>query len=117
VVLRPGGEPRCGLGLRDRHEIVVGNRIFVFLAQKPLLDQQVDAGRRGVREFPLEQPDRARVLLASEDELGLFFALGYLLPDGHRDGQHDGHDGHAHEQGGHGIAMLPRSAKPPCLTR
>jgi len=46
--------------------LLVTPTILVLLPEKSLLDEDVDVRRRGVRELPLKQRDRVRVLLAAE---------------------------------------------------
>jgi hypothetical protein len=53
---------------------------------------------------PLEHADRASVLLAAKDQLGLFLALGHLVPDRHHHRQHDAHDAHRNQQRDHGVS-------------
>jgi hypothetical protein len=103
-----------GLVREDRHEIVVGNRVLVFLAEKALLDQHVERRRVGVGELPLEQGNRAHVLVAAEHQLFLFFARHHVGPDRQQSSHDDGHHAHADQQGCHRVA----ARRPPqALTR
>ena len=116
---RLGAPLRTGLrgsGLRgdrrrhDRREIVVGDRVFVFLAEEPLFNEKIDAwGKDAWAAFSLEQPNGARVLLASKDKLGFFFTARRLLPHGHGHRHYDGHDAHADQKDGHRVALLAAS--------
>ena len=94
----------------QRQELAVfRHRVLVFLAQEPVLDQKVEARGQCVRQVGVLEPEegnRARVLLAAEDELGLFFPLRLVTPDWHRDRQQNGHDGERDEQRRHGISAL-----------
>ena len=98
---RRGAWQLSGTGLvcgaqKERCEIVIGNRIFVLLAEVSLLDEHVDARRKSAGpRFALEQPNRPCVLLASEDELRFFLSLHGLAPHRHGNGHHDGHDAQA----------------------
>ena len=102
--------PRLLRAELQRHELAVfRHRVLVFLAQEPVLDQKVDARGKGVRQVGVLEPeegDRARVLLAAENELGLLFPLRLVTPDRHRDRQQNGHDGERDEQRRHGISAL-----------
>src|SRR5439155_13451266 len=79
---RAGLRCRAWRGLSDgkRHEVVVRDRVFVLLAQEPLLHEHVDVGRVGVCILTLEHADRVHVLLAAEDQLFFLFALRGVLP-------------------------------------
>src|SRR4029077_6231067 len=59
-------------GSGDIVEVLVGDRIFVFLAEKMPLHEHVHARREGLA-LRLEESDRANVLVAAEDQL--FFLL------------------------------------------
>jgi hypothetical protein len=101
--------PRCAGGLlrlRDRHEIIVRDRILVLLPQKLLLDEYIESWRIRVGEFPLKKSDRTGDLLAAKDQFCLFFALGCLLPHRHRDRHHHGHDRQADDERRHRVASL-----------
>ena len=94
-------------GERDRDEFVVGDRILEFLAQEPLLDEQIETWRkRAGTVLALEQADRPRVLFTAKHELGLFFTLRDLLPDRHDGGHHDRHDAETDNQHHHRVAAL-----------
>jgi hypothetical protein len=99
---------RRGCGTQEeRGEIVIGDRIFVFLPHVSLLDEHINAGRKCARpRLALEQPDRPCVLLASKDKLRFFIPLHGLAPHGHGDGHHDGHDAHADQERGHRVPFL-----------
>lgn len=71
-----------------------------------MFDQDVNRGRRRIREFALEQANRARVLLAAENELFLFLAGRHVGPYGHQGAHQHGHDAHADQQRGHRIAAV-----------
>ena len=92
-----------------RLELAVGgHRIFVLLAEELLLHQHVDVGRAGAgahASFP--QADGADVLLAAENQLRLFLALGLVTPRRKGGAHQDGHHGQAHQQSRHGISTLP----------
>jgi hypothetical protein len=103
---RSGGGAAGG----QRDEVGVRNRVFVFLAKEALQDEHIKGRRRGVRIFALKQTNGAGVLLTSENQLLLFFALRCLLPHRHRDGHHDGHDRHHHQQGHHRVAVFGLTA-------
>ncbi len=94
----------------QRHELAVfRHRVLVFPAQEPVLDKKVDARGKCVGQVGVLEPekgDRARVLLAAENELGLLFPLRLVTPDRHRDRQQNGHDGERDEQRRHGISAL-----------
>ena len=102
----PGSLLRCN-GEKDWNEIVIGDRIFVLLAEKSLVYQEIDVGRqRSWTRFPLEQADRPRVLLAAEHELGFLLPSSHLVPHRHRRRHHDRRDAQADEQRGHGVSLL-----------
>jgi len=106
--------------VRERHEVVVGNRILVFLSQKLLLNQHVQIGRIRVRGAALKHADGMSVLLAAEHKLFFFLALGHLSPDRQGRAHQDGHDRQPDNQGRHGIALLALSLGRRCgfaLTR
>ena len=107
---------RQALSNGNDHEVVVGDRILVLLAQEPLIDEHVKVRRVRVREFPLEHANRVDVLQTSEDQLFFFFALPGVFPDRHGDRHHHRHDAHGDEQGRHCIPSLT-AAPPDCLTR
>src|SRR5205814_667416 len=54
---------------RDHHEIVIGDGVFEFLAEKPLLDEGIHVGRVGVGEFALIEANRMRVLQPAANAL------------------------------------------------
>ena len=89
---------------RDHHEIVIGDGVFEFLAEKPLVDEGIHVRRVGVGEFALIKANRMGVLQPAENELFLLFALRRLPPDGHGHRHHDGHDAHGDNQRRHGVA-------------
>jgi hypothetical protein len=106
---------RCaGLSLRlsERHEVFVRNRVLVLLPQEFLLDEHVERRGVGAGELPLEHADRVRDLLAAEDQLLFLLTLDHLLPDGHDNGHHHGHDSDTDNQGSHGVAGLRAPSRP-----
>ena len=111
---RRSGSGRVDAGLlaadADQLELARGrHRVLVLLAQEPSLDERVDARGKGVRDVRVlesEESDRAGVLLATKDELGFFFASGFVPPDRHRDRQQDRHDDESDQQGSHGVPAL-----------
>ncbi len=88
----------------DHVEIFLSDRIEVFLAKEPALDQDVDARRERVRVLCAVQGYRTRVLLAAEDQLRFLLALGSVAPRRERDAHEDGHHGEADKQRRHGVA-------------
>ena len=117
ATLRRGwrGRSRHGLAGENRLEIVLRDRILVPLPEKVLLDEDIERRRIRVGVLSPEQANSPRVLLAAENQLLFLLALRDLLPDGHRDRHHDGHDAHGDEQSGHRIAALT-SEQCFCLT-
>jgi hypothetical protein len=103
-LLRSTCRARNRLPGQNRLEIVVSDGIFVFLAEKPLFDQNVEAWRRGVRVLGAEQPQRADVLETAEDQFVFLLALRCLFPDRHRDGHHDRRDAHGNQEHRHRVA-------------
>jgi len=103
-------DPWLLAGAADQGELAVGrHRVLVLLAQEPALDERVDARGKGIRDvrvFEFEESDRAGVLLATEDQLGFFFASRFVPPDRHRDRQQDRHDGESNQQGRHRVPAL-----------
>jgi hypothetical protein len=124
---RRGASTRCSWGrsgrrstllcLGQRHEVVVGNRVFVLLAQKFLFDQQIESRRIGVGKLPLKQSDRAGDLFATKDHFFFFFTLNGLFPHWHRDGHHHGHDRQADNQRRHGVSSFRAPSIDFVLTR
>jgi hypothetical protein len=104
---RRGNAPRR-TATRDWNQlkVIVRHRIFVFLPEESLLDEKVDGGRIGVREFLLEQADRTGVLPPAKNQLFFTFPLRKLRPDGHRHRQHYSHDAQADKESGHGVATV-----------
>ncbi len=106
----PAGRRHAGPAARHRAadrndlEVVVGDRVLVFLPQELLLDEDVQGRREGVRVAALEQHDGAPVLLAAPDQLLFLLALGDMRPHGQRSRHHHGHHAHSDEQRGHGVA-------------
>ena len=80
--------------------------ILVLLAEKALLNQQVDGRRCGIGELSLENSDCTRVLLAAKDELLFLFALSHVRPDRQHHAHQDRHYAQAHQQRGHSVASL-----------
>jgi len=107
---RAGGT--CATGRRtdrQRHEVVVGDRVLVFLPQVPLAYQQINVRRVRVGGLALEQCNGVDVLLAAEDQLLFLLALRHLFPHRHGDGEHDGHDAHGDQESGHRVSpFVPR---------
>jgi hypothetical protein len=96
----------CPAPGRNRLEVVVSDRVFVFFAEELLLNEHINRRRKGICETTLEEADGPGVLLAAPNELFLLFALRHVRPDrqGHR--HHDRHDVEADEQGSHGVAAI-----------
>jgi hypothetical protein len=90
----------------DGNEILARDRIFVFLAEKALLNEHIKSRWRRVCVFSLEETDGARVLLTSKDQFLFLFALRELLPDRHRHGQHHGHDAHGDDEHRHRVTAF-----------
>jgi hypothetical protein len=86
-------------------EVVVRDRVLVLLAEEMPLDEHIHA-RREHPVLPLEQANRAGVLVPAEDELFFLLALRLLAPHGHRDGHQDRHHRQRHEQRGHRVTSL-----------
>jgi hypothetical protein len=78
-------------------EVFTRDRVLPLLAEVSLRDENVDINRIGV-VLDLEERDRARVLLAAEDQLELLLAHRLLAPSGQRGAHPDGRDGHRDEQ-------------------
>lgn len=93
----------------DRAEVLAGDGILVFLAEEFLLDEHVDV-RRERTVLLVEQPDRPRVLLAAENQLGLLFPSHLVTPDGKRGRQQDRHDREHRQQRGHRVARIAARA-------
>ena len=93
------------LGSDDAPLSVFGHRVFVFLAEVFLADQEIEVGRiRAAADFAPEFLDRVRDLAGAEDQLGLFFTFRRRAPRGHRHAGDDAHDRDADQQRGHRIA-------------
>jgi hypothetical protein len=90
----------------DRHEVVVGNGVLIFLSKEFLLDQHVESGRQRARILAAEKRDRPRILLTAKDELCFLLALSGLLPYRKRRSHHDRHHAERHQQGGHRVSVL-----------
>src|SRR3954469_3637828 len=86
--------------LADKLKVVVGDRIFVFFADKSACHEQVDATGHRLRAG-LVQPQGAHVLLAAEDQFFFLFALRLLAPDRQRDRHQHRHHRQRDQQGGH----------------
>jgi hypothetical protein len=97
---------RRRLARYDGDEVVVRDRIFVFLTQEVLFDQHIQIGRRGVRELALKEANCMSVLLPAEYQLLFFLALGHLFPHWHGDCHHDGHDAQGNQQDHHRVALF-----------
>jgi hypothetical protein len=100
------GQRRAGA---NRNELVVGDRVFVFLPEVMSLDQDVDARRQRL-VLGLEQANRADVLLSAEHELFFLLPLGVVAPHRERDGHQDRHDRQGHEQRGHRVTICSAKA-------
>jgi hypothetical protein len=96
--------------LRERHEVLAGDRVLVLLAEKLLLDQHVKGRRIRVGELPLKHPDRVGDGLAPENELLFFLPLCHLFPHRHGDGHHDRDDREPDDQGRHRVAVVRGTA-------
>jgi hypothetical protein len=96
--------------LQQGREIVIRDRVFVLLAQEPLLDERIDAGWERVGVPALEEPDSAGVLFAAKDELFFLLALRHLLPCRHDDCEEHGHDAHGDQKGRHCVTRLSAAA-------
>jgi hypothetical protein len=92
---------------RNDLKVAVRDRILVLLPKETLLHEYVDARRKVSRpHLPLIQVDRARVLLAPENELRLFLPLHLMAPDRHRHRHEERHDSDTHQQCSHRIPAL-----------
>lgn len=101
----------------QRLKILAGDRVFEFLTQEPLLDQNVEVRRERARaSSTLIQSNGARILLSAKDELRLFFALRRLFPDRQRHAEQHAYDGKRHQQCRHRIAAVGTSPRERVLT-
>lgn len=92
---------------RNDAELAVGRHgIPIFLPQVFPLHEDVEARREGVSVLGPEERNSPGVLLATKDELRLFFATRQMAVGRHRDRHEHRHHCDAHEEGGHGIATL-----------
>jgi len=108
-----GCSRNAGSGLpsdrQDDELAVLRHRVLVFLAQKPALDEHVDARRPGIRVvlvLVFEESNRARVLLAAPDELSFLLAASLMPPDRHGDRHQNRHNSQRDQQGGHRVTPL-----------
>jgi hypothetical protein len=86
---------------------VLSHRVLVFLAEEPLLNEDVDAWREVAgSHLPLVMVDGPRILLAAEDELDFLFPLRLVPPDGHGDRHQHHHDRERDQQRRHRIPAL-----------
>jgi hypothetical protein len=99
-------------GRAEQIEVVVGDGILELLPQEMPLHEHVDA-RRECAGLPLEQPDRADVLLPAEDELVFLLPLSLMAPHGHGDGHEDRHHRDRHQQGRHRVTGFPVTSLTP----
>src|SRR5207247_1549814 len=104
---RSGSRARRALTLNEDLKIAVRNRIFEFFPEIVLVEKNVDRRRQDARSMPaLIQADGMDVLLAPKNELGFLLTWCRVLPNGHDDGEQDGHDAQCDEQNRHCIAVL-----------
>jgi hypothetical protein len=101
-----------GRGWRQQHEVVVGDGILVFLAEKLLFNQNVDARRERIRKLALKEHDAARVLVSAPNELLFLLALHHVRPHGQRHAHEHGHHAEANQQRGHRVALLSAGTAP-----
>lgn len=94
------------LPLVERLEVVIGHRVFVFLAQELPLHQRVDRRRVLIVVLRPIEIDRERVLLHPEEQLGLFLPLRLVAPDRQQRRHHDPHHRHCHQARRHRIPAL-----------
>jgi hypothetical protein len=88
----------------ERLEVVVRNRVLVFLADEVSIHERVESGRKR-SHLGLVQANRANVLLAAEDELFFLLALGLVPPHGQYDRHQDRHHRQRHQQRGHRVTV------------
>jgi hypothetical protein len=102
---RGGGQDgaRC-----HEFEVTVRDGVLVFLAEEPLLDQDIHRRRVGAAILPLEERNGPSVLLTAKNQLGFLLATSRRLPGGHGRAHHDRHDAHRDEQRDHGVPEFIR---------
>ena len=105
---RRGDRAGLGRGTLVQHlEITARDRVLVALSKELLVEQHIEIRGKRAGELALEQPDGARVLFASPDELRFPLALHLLAPRGHGRGHENSHDGNRDEQRCHRMAGFP----------
>ena len=96
---------------RDYSELaVLRHRILVLLPQVLPLHEDVDARRKGVAVPGSKQRHGACVLLAAKHEFRFLFALRQMPVRRHRSRHQHSHDRNAHQERGHRVAALGRTA-------
>ena len=91
-----------GLGSDPDHvEIFISDWIDVLLAEELALNEDIDTRRKGIGVLGAVQRNRARVLLAPEDQLRFLLALGFVPIRGKGNAHENGHHGQADEQRRH----------------
>jgi hypothetical protein len=93
-------------GGRDELEVVVRDRILVFLSQEALLDEDLEVRRKGIGVLPLEQSNRPRILVTAPDEFFLPLSLRKVGPDGQGSTHEHGHDAQTDQERGHCVAAV-----------
>jgi len=88
----------------ERLEVVVRDRVLVFLADEMSVHQRVESRRKSTH-LRLVESNRANVLLAPKDELFFLLALGLVPPHGQHDRHHDRHHRQGHQQRGHRVTV------------
>ncbi len=108
LLLLRAGLPWHSLSGRDEIPLTaLGHRIFVFLAQEPLLDEDVQTRREiAAAHLPRVEVDRPRDLFAAKHQLGFLLALGLRAPYRHRHRHQQHHHADADEQRRHRVAAL-----------
>ena len=95
---------RCA-AVVERQEIVVGDRIFVFLAEELHVVELIEALRRGAGPHPaLVKAEGPHVLLPAKEQLGFLFARRVVLPGGEGSRHPDGGHPHNHKEDDHSEA-------------
>jgi hypothetical protein len=90
----------------DHVEILLSDRIEVFLSKELPLDQDIDARRECVGVLRAVQRNRTGVLFPAEHQLRFLLALGRVSPRWERDAHEDGHHGEADEQRRHRVTPV-----------
>src|SRR5438046_4074229 len=84
---------RRGLTLNQDLEIAVCDGVFELLPEIVFVEERVHIRRQDARSmFSLIEADSMYVLLLAKNELGFLLTLSGVLPNGHGDREHDGHD-------------------------